>query len=476
MSSLKLTFLFKPRFFTANCLCVLVMAVGITTASAQESLRKAVYGETSATESKKPPVRKKADPSKKTPAKTSTNVKKPAAGGTTQKKRSGNTASTRQSANRPGWISVLFESKEPNTQIFLNGNHVGTTDENRTFKWKMTPGIYRVSSVLGASVIFSEKLVQLGVDGMKITLQEEAAKKAPPRNDEPLVIPKTQAEKEMELAREMSAKVLQIFSDFLNPEKSADIMAEDWRFAANAAVLGEFQNLSKQQIEAQRKFAAGQVGLADKNYQKAFTDFRLAIQSFPGSPLPHIGLGDTYFASAQWQDAKRSYEQARSVGPNLWMAHRRLGDIYRILGEKKKAVQSYADAIKFGDTRYETRFLRARAEVDVESMETAIPLLEALLKEDARSEIHLSLGEAYEMSKRDIGALDHYRKAVELDPESPIAQYRLARIYYEQREYKKAVEGFDAALKLDGDKKSFPHEDAAEKRSVALGRIKTTSK
>jgi tetratricopeptide (TPR) repeat protein len=341
----------------------------------------------------------------------------------------------------------------------------------------MTPGIYRISASLGTSIVFSEKAVQLGKDGMKVTLQEEVVK-APPKvqEEQPLVIPKTQAEIEMEMAREMSAKVVQIFADYLDAQKSANVTTEDWRFAASAAVLGEFQNLNRQQIEAQRRFAEGKVSLADKDYQKAFNEFRLAIQSFPGSPLPHIGLGDAYVGLAQWQDARKSYEQARTVGPNLWMAHRRLGDIYRIVGEKKKAVASYTEAVKFGDISYDTRFLKARALVDAENTEAAIPLLEELSKENTRSEIYLALGEAYEMSKRDVGALDHYRKAVELDPRSPVAQYRLARIYFEQREYQKAVDGFNTALELDGDNKSFPHEDAAEKRTASLNRIKTSSR
>lgn len=471
MSCLKLslTFVFKPRSITAVCIGALVLVAGFKTASAQDSLRKVVYGDSSATESKKTSARKKADPPKRTTAKST--AKKPARNAA-NKKSSSNTASKRRPVKRPGWISITFESREPNTQIFLNGNLVGSTDENGTFERTMTPGIYRLKGVLGTSVVFPEKLVQLGKDGMTIALYEEVVKKAPEENEEPLVIPKTQAEKEMELAREMSAEVIRIFADYLDPQKSADITTDDWRFAAKAAVLGEFQNLSKQQIEAQRKFAAGQVGLAEKDYQKAFSDFRLAIQSFQSSPLPHIGLGDAYFASAQWQDARRSYEQARTVGPNLWMAHRRLGDIYRILGEKKKAMLSYADAIKHGDDRYETRFLVARAMVDADSTEAAIPLLEKLAKEEERSEVYLALGEAHEMSKRDIGALDHYRKAIELDPESPVAQYRLARIYYEQREYKKAAEGFDAALKLDGEKRSFSHEDATEKRSAARSKMK----
>lgn len=461
-----MNFLFKPRFFTAVCLGGLVVTAGFGTASAQDSLRKVVYGEKAATENKKT-ERKKAEPPKRTST-NARNVKKPAAS-TTQKKRQGNASSMRGQVNRPGWINVIFESKEPNTEISLNGNPVGATDDSGKFRWNMTPGSYRVSGTLGANTVFSEKLIQIRRNEMTVRVFEEVAA-APP--EQPLIIPKTQAEIEMEMAREMSARVLQIFSDYLDPQKSAGVTADDWQFAANAAVLGEFQNLSRQQIEAQRKFASGQVNLADKKYKDAFTDFRLAIQSFQGSPLPHVGLGDTYFASAQWQDARRSYEQAKSIGPNLWMAHRRLGDTYRILGENKKAILAYADAIKFGDDRYETRFLRVRTMVDAGDMEDAIPILEELAKEGERSEIYLALGEAFEKLKRDIGALDHYRKAVDLDAESPVAQYRLARIYYEQREYQKAIDGFDAALKLDGDRKSFSHEDAAEKRSAARSRMK----
>lgn len=467
MNCFKLRSLTFRVFFTAVCLGGLVIMAGFRTASAQDSLRKVVYGENSTTENKKT-SRKKADPPKKTSANAPPKVKKPATSAT-QKKRPGNTSSTRKPVNRPGWISVIFESKEPNTQIFLNGNPVGVTDDSRTFQWNMTPGTYRVTGMVNANIVFPEKLIPIRKNEMTVQVFEEIAAKPP---EEPLIIPKTQAEIEMEMAREMSARVLQIFSDYLDPRKSADVTAEDWQFAANAAVLGEFQNLSRQQIEAQRKFASGQVNLADKKYKDAFTDFRLAIQSFQGSPLPHVGLGDTYFASAQWQDARRSYEQAKSIGPNLWMAHRRLGDTYRILGENKKAILAYADAIKFGDDRYETRFLRVRTMVDAGNMEDAIPILEELLKEGERSEIYLALGEAFEKLKRDIGALDHYRKAVDLDAESPVAQYRLARIYYEQREYQKAIDGFDAALKLDGDRKSFSHEDAAEKRSAARSRMK----
>lgn len=474
--SKNVAFLFQP-LFGAVCICGVFTLLGSKSALAQNSLRKAVYGTTPATEAKKaplPPLKKAVTP-KKTVARPAAKTKKPAAV-TAVKKKSASGTSTRRTATRPGWINVFFESKEPNTQIFLNGNLVGTTDERRMFKRTMTPGIYRIRGVLGVNTVFPDKILQLGTDGMNIRVYEEVVKKAPETNPIPLVIPKTQAEIEIEIAREMSARVIKIFSDFTDPQKSADVTLDDWKFAANAAVLGEFQNLSKQQIEAQRKFAAGQAALAEGNRKKAFADFSLAVQNFPTSPLPHIGLGDAYFASAQWQDAARSYEKARSVGPNFWMAHLRLGEIYRILGDKKKAVLSYADAIKFGDNRYETRFLRARALVDAEEIESAIPALEDLLKEKPSSVGYLALGEAYEMQKREVAALDNYRKAVEIDPGLPIAQYRLARIYYEQREYQKAVEGFDAAIKLDGDRRSFPHEDARVKRSNASTKIKTVSK
>ena len=459
-------------------ICVLVLSVTSASASAQESLRKVVYGGKTTAAPKKETPRKKPEASRKaTPSRSkSTTAKKPSTAARKQVS-NGGASTKRRPASRPGWIEVVFESKEPNTQVYLNGNHVGATDAGGVFRRKMTAGTYRVRGVHGFNVVFPERPMELGTDGMAVSLHEVAAKKDPePPKEQPIVIRKTQAEIEMELARAMSARVIKIFSDYLDVERSASVTVDDWKFAANAAVLGEFQDLSKQQIEAQRKFAAGRVNLAEGDRQQAFANFRLAAQAFPSSPLPHLGIGDAYSASSQWQDARKAYEQARSVGPHLWMVHRRLGDVYRILGERKKAVQSYVDAVKFGDERYETRHLRARAQLEAGSLEAAIPLLEDLSEEKPSAEVHLSLGEAFEMQKRDVAALDHYRKAVELDPNLAAAQYRLARIYFEQREYEKAVEGFDAALKLDGDRKSFPHNDAKEKRSHASSRVRPTSK
>lgn len=468
LNSKNLSAVFGPRLLVA-----IILAISVAATPAQESLRKVVYGGASNSGHKKDPPRKKADPPKKVSTR-SVAVKKPAATTTSKKVK---TATSRRPPTRPGWINVTFESKEPNTQIFLNGNRIGITDDTRTFQWNMTPGLYRISGVIGTSIVFPDVLVQLRSDKMTVPLYQTIAEKEPEKKEEvPLVPQKTQAEIEMEIAREMSAKVIRIFDDYLDAHKSSTITNDDWQFVASAAVLGEFQNLSRQQIEAQRKFAAGQVALAAGDVQKAFAEFRLGTQGFPSSPILHIGVGDAYVASAQWQDARKSYEQARSVGPNVWMAHRRLGDIYRILGEKRKAVLAYADAVKFGDDRYETRVLRAQAMVDAENYAAAIPALEELLKEKPSSEAYVALGEAFEMQKRDVAALDNYRKAVEIDPNSPIAQYRLARVYFEQREFQKAVDGFDAAIKLDGEKNSFPHDDAKEKRSTAQSRMRPATR
>lgn len=474
---------FHFRLIAAAFLCAMMIAAGYRSAQAQDSLRRTVYGDTSSSSSAtKAPPRKKTEPPKKasTPKKAApTASRKPSSSKPAAGRSSGTSASNRAQKpvrrlpNRAGMINVVFESKEPGTQIYLNGNPVGETGDTGIFERSMTPGTYRVSGMLNADTVFPEKLIQIRTDNTKVRLYEVAA--AAPAETKPLVIPPTQAEIEMEAAREMSAKVVQVFADFLDPYKSDTITADDWRFVSEAAVLGGFQNLSTQQIEAQRSFAAGRVELAEKDPAKAHTSFQLAIRSFPSSPLPFIGLGDAYFASQQMEDALRSYEQAKLRGKHLSILHRRLGDTFRLLKKRKEAVASYSEAIKLGDSRYETKYLRARAMVEAEMALEAIPLLEELLKENPRAEVYYSLGEAYEMLKRDVGALDHYRKAVELDPNSAIAQYRLARIYYEQREYEKAVKGFDAALELDGDRNTFSHEDASIKRGNASLRIKRIS-
>src|SRR5688572_3064226 len=97
--------------FLIVCLWLVLAATGFISVSAQGSLRKAVYGESSASE-KKVAVRKK--PDSKAPTKTSSSAKN-GNGSSTRKKAPNNTA--RRQAKPPGWISVTFTSKEPNTQI-----------------------------------------------------------------------------------------------------------------------------------------------------------------------------------------------------------------------------------------------------------------------------------------------------------------------------------------------------------------------
>ncbi len=465
------------RLAPVTIFCGIILAASFQSILAQDSLRKAVYGEPPTAESKKPAAERKTTakppaPKKAAPVKRSAavNTRKAAPG-----KASVTTSATaKRSGKRPGMVAIFFESKMPGTQVFLNGNLIGTTNSERTMKWIMTPGTYRVTGKLKGDVVYPEKLMFLNGDSPKVRLYEEPVPvvMTEQKAREALAIKPTQAELEMAAAREMSAKVLQIFSDYLDPLKSDRVSIGEWQFASDAAVLGGFQNLSTQQIEAQRAFAAGQVAMANKDPKKAFDSFSLAIRSFPTSPLPYVGLGDAYAFSQQMDDARKSYEQAKLRGKHLAIIHRRLGDTYRLLKQRKEAIEAYSEAIRLGDTRYETKFFRARATIEADKPLAAIPMLEELLPENPRAEVYFSLGEAYEMLKRDVAALDNFRKAVDIDPKSAIAQYRLALVYYEQREYEKAVKGFDAAIELDGEQNTFSRKDAALKRSSALMRIK----
>lgn len=466
-----LSFIVCVAFF-----CAVIISAGNRSALAQGSLRKVVYGETSSSASKKATPKKRVETAKKVTApKKSTSARS-----TRSTKRSTGTAAKKPPplvTKRNGMINVVFVSKEPGTEVFVNGNPVGKTGDNGIFERLMTPGTYRISAKAGTNVLVSERRVGVRLDNMRVELFDRpivTAKPEPP--PAPFTPPPTEAEKEMERAREISGRVIQIFSDFLDPLKSDSISTDEWRFVSDAAVLGSFQNLSSQQIEAQRTFAMGRVEVAEKNPTKALTSFQLSIRSFPSSPLPFIGLGDAYFASQQFEDARRSYEQARQRGKHLAIVHRRLGDANHLLKDEKEAVAAYAEAIKLGDTRYETKFMMGRSLLAAEMVGTAIPVFEELLKQEPKAEVYVALGEAFERQKRDVAALDNYRKAVELDPKLAAGHYNLARVYYEQREFEKAAQGFEKALELDGDRNTFSHEDAQTKKANASRRIKSGGK
>jgi tetratricopeptide (TPR) repeat protein len=195
---------------------------------------------------------------------------------------------------------------------------------------------------------------------------------------------------------------------------------------------------------------------------KAIEEYRLAIDNDPSSDFLNSGLAELYYRTGRIRDAVQEAQAMIQRDPNNLQAHKLLGRIYRrSLGDTQAGAQSR------------------------EILTLAIGEYEALARiEPKNADNHLLLGQLYILNKDLTKAETEFKTAMNLDPTNEEAVTNLAYLYNEegdsakaaatlnaipetrrtshiygslgytyeqQKDYKKAIEAFRQALKMDKD-------------------------
>lgn len=374
-------------------------------------------------------------------------------------------------APKTNLLPVVFTTQEARAEIWLNNRYFGLSDAAAQLRRSLAPGIYQVTVKKSGQVLLPVQSISVTPEKTDFNLFREVAKmpKTPP------VVPKTEVPKpktEQEIALEISERVKQTLEDYINPLKTDGVTTSDWELVLQAAQLGQLQGYTAVQIEAQRWLASGQIELAKSNYPNAFTAFNKALEYMPNSALPFYGLGNTYLANKQPAEALKAFQRALQITPNLGMVYRRLGDAQRLTEKEKEAINAYKYAIQFGYRTPETRYFLATMLAKTGKHKEAIDSLNEVANEAPTADVYVALGNSYQALKRDVSALEAYRKATELDPNSAIAFDKLGDVFYKQREYVKAKEAFEKAVALDPDGKSLDLPETQKKIREATAKIK----
>ena len=358
------------------------------------------------------------------------------------------------------FIDVTFLAKEPLVEVYLNQKVIGSTDDTLKLSKKLTAGDYLLMAKNKRQVVLSTKKISINSEQNSFKLFEEIVPQPTP-----VVVIKEKVEEKTDLdkAVEISNEVKRILENYANPATTDSITTSDWELVFKAAQLGQLQNYTAVQIEAQRWFASGQLELSKEEFTNAFTAFNKSQEFMPTSALPFYGLGNTYLAKKQYGDALKSYQRALQLDPKMAMAYKKLGDTQRLSGKQKEAIAAYKSAIQFGYNSLETRFWLATLMLETKQIEEAIKELEAISKEMPKAEVFVSIGNGYEKLKRDVSAIDAYQKAIDADPNSAVAYAKLADVYLNQREYTKAREAYEKAMALDPEGKTINKKETQKK-------------
>lgn len=441
---------FSGKFFKTSGVITLAFVFGanVFTAFGQDDLRRSVYGET-----KKNSSDKKKSSRKKPPVKNASANK--------------NTANNKKTAAK-NYVSVTFVAKEPDVEVYLNDRRIGETGEDFQLSKRLSPGEYLLTAKNKNQVFLSDKKITVTAEQTNFNLFEEIIPEPTP-NVEPAVEKKEKSE--AEIAAENSRKVKKILADYADPTTTDAVTTEDWQTVFQAAQAGQIQDYTAVQLDAQRWFASGQIELAKGEFANAVTAFNKSQEFMPKSALPSLGLGNTYFAQKNYAEASKHYQRALQLDPKMAVAHKKLGDTNRFLGKEKEAITAYKNAVQFGYRTPETRYWLGTLMLGTKQIEEAVKELEAVAKEMPRAEVFISIGSGYEKLKRDVSAIDAYQKAIDADPNSALAYYKLADVYTSQREYTKAKESYEKALSLDPEGKTFNKTEAQKKMREAASKI-----
>jgi tetratricopeptide (TPR) repeat protein len=151
---------------------------------------------------------------------------------------------------------------------------------------------------------------------------------------------------------------------------------------------------------------------------KAIEEYRLAIQADPDSEFLNAALAEIYARTGRIRDAVLEGEEILKRDPNNLQAHKLLGRIYlRSLGDMQSGTQS-REVLKLAIEQYQ-----ALARIEPKSADN-----------------HLLLGRLYILNKDYQKAESEFKTAMQLDPNAEEAVTNLALLYSEEGDNKKAAD------------------------------------
>lgn len=382
-------------------------------------------------------------------------------------------------AKEPAQVTVYFFTKSPDTEIMLDGVSIGKTNEYSRLVVKLKTGDYTVTTKLNGAETIKPQRISVSsktsrFDLVSSTFQPTVINVPPPpvnktsdadkkeANDA-----KQQAANATETAAAQPPKlptVAEIFERYRDPKQTAKVTAEDWQAVYYQSTTGSVPGATDTQLKAQALFSLGQMKLIEGSFADALDAFNTSANLLPTSSLAFYGLGNAYLATNQPAQAIKAYEQALKLDKEFALAYKGLGDALSRLNKPKEALEKYEKAREFG---YESLSLSLYVGMNLmrqEKWANALKELETVANASPSAEIYISIGDCHREMERAMSAAEAYRKAIELNPKSAVAHYRLGELLLKEREYEQGRNYLERALVLDQEGKQI---DRVQVRKLA---------
>jgi tetratricopeptide (TPR) repeat protein len=193
--------------------------------------------------------------------------------------------------------------------------------------------------------------------------------------------------------------------------------------------------------------------------EAALPHYQRALSLNPQLAEVYLDLGNVFLELGQTQQAIAAYGQAIAVNARLPKAHYSLGMAHQVQGNFDAAVQHYQQAIALQPDYLEAHnnlgnllLKQQRAARAIRHFKQAIALVEqAGLPPIQAAGPHANLARALEQTGDIERAVQHYRKALQLQPHFPEVHNNLGDLYRDQNQMPEAIAHYERAIALQPD-------------------------
>ena len=198
----------------------------------------------------------------------------------------------------------------------------------------------------------------------------------------------------------------------------------------------------------------GDIYLSTGYFEDSITEYKMAIWLDPFNIAAYRHLCRAYEEQGDYNQAIEVYKKLISLAPNLPDLYSNLANIYYIKGEFDLAISNYQTAITLNPNRSWTSviaqtmgFVYQENKSDPDAAISAYQTAYVLTPEDI--DIYVNLGSAFYDKEDYSNALAIYRKALELQPHNPKIHCNLGFLYWGKADTEEAIKSYELAIKYD---------------------------
>ncbi len=156
-------------------------------------------------------------------------------------------------------------------------------------------------------------------------------------------------------------------------------------------------------------------------YEEAIAEYKLALHKSPSNPGVSFNLALAYYKSGAIRDAERELSILHALVPEQQQVTLLLADCHLQLGEYRKVIELLAGIEQKDADNLAVAYMLGTALVKDNQVERGQRLLDRILRDGDRAEARMLMGLAKIGQSDFAGALEDFRRAVELNPKLPTA-------------------------------------------------------